>query len=67
MAAYSGKQRAILLYLTLRHASSQHTCCRPAPAPAVVPLSSMLEELSAANPRQLTHSWVGGGHKLGSY
>ena len=67
MAAYSRKQRAVFMCCTQRHALSQHTCCSPGPAPAMVPLSSILEELSAANPRQLTHSWVGGGHKWGSY
>ena len=36
MAAYGGKQRAVLLYFTLLHAPSQHTCCCPAPALAVV-------------------------------
>ena len=42
MAAYVGKQRAVLLYFTLRHAPSQHTCCSPGPVLAVVSLPSML-------------------------
>ena len=42
MAAYGGKQRAVFLYFTLRHAPSQHTCCSPGPALAVVSLPSML-------------------------
>ena len=41
MAAYGGKQRAVFLCCTLRHAPSQHTCCSPGPALAVVPLPSM--------------------------
>ena len=36
MAAYSGKQRAVLLCFTLLHAPSQHTCCSPGLASAVV-------------------------------
>ena len=58
MAAYSGKQRAVLLYFTLLHAPSQHTCCCPAPALAMVPLPSMLKELGAANPKTL-YAFIG--------
>ena len=41
MAVYGGKQRAVFLCCTLRQAPSQHTCCSPRPALAVVPLPSM--------------------------
>ena len=36
MAAYGGEQRAVLLYFTMCDALSQHTCCSPGPALAVV-------------------------------
>ena len=58
MTAYGGKQRAVFLCCMLRHAPSQHTCCSPRPALAVVPLPSMLEELGAANPKTL-YAFIG--------
>ena len=53
MAAYGGKQRAVFLCCTLRRAPSQHTCCSPIPALAMVPLPSMHQEPGAANPKTL--------------
>ena len=63
MAAYGGKQRAVFLCCTLHSAPSQHTCCSPGPALAMVPLPSMHWE---PIPRHFTHSKVGGGLKGGS-
>ena len=66
MAAYGGKQHAVLLYFTLLHAPSQHTCCCPVPALAVVSPIHCSRSWAPPIPRHFTHSKVGGGLKGGS-
>ena len=60
MAAYGGKQCAVFLCCTLRHAPSQHTCCCPGPTLAMVPFPSMHQEPGAANPKAL-YALIGRG------
>ena len=67
MAAYGGKQRAVFLCCTLHSAPSQHTCCSPGPALAVVPSPPCTRSRAPLIPRHFKHSWVGFGLQGGRY